>query len=186
MKYARPLAATAFGLGFVVLLAGWAQTRPAALTGTDYAEIEQLIYRYGQDLDTCASNGYEAADLYTPDGKFIDKFTDEGFSKGGLLLAEGREALARASGGGSLGCLDTGSKDWSHLMINPVIGFAPGGATGRVYLLIIGEKGPNDVRRYGGYEDFYVRTSDGWRIKTRTHVRSKAWSNPLLQTPDLN
>jgi len=26
----------------------------------------------------------------------------------------------------------------------------------------------------------------GWRIRSRTHVRNKAWHHPLLQTPDLN
>ena len=62
----------------------------------------------------------------------------------------------------------------------------PQGASGRVYLVAIGEKGPRDVTRYGGYEDQYVKTSVGWRIKKRTHVRNKAWSNPLLQSADLN
>ena len=37
-----------------------------------------------------------------------------------------------------------------------------------------------------GYEDFYVKTAKGWRIQSRTHVRNKAWHNPLLQSPDLN
>ena len=71
-------------------------------------------------------------------------------------------------------------------MINPVITASPGGATGRVYAVVIGEKGPNHVQRFGGYQDVYVKTASGWRIQSRTHVRAKAWSNPLLQSPDLN
>jgi hypothetical protein len=46
--------------------------------------------------------------------------------------------------------------------------------------------GPGSVARHGGYEDVYVRTADGWRIQSRTHVRDKAWHHPLLQTTDLN
>jgi hypothetical protein len=50
----------------------------------------------------------------------------------------------------------------------------------------MGIKGPGSIERHGGYEDVYVKTAEGWRIKSRTHVRDKAWHNPLLQTPDLN
>lgn len=50
----------------------------------------------------------------------------------------------------------------------------------------LGMKGPGTVERHGGYEDVYVRTAAGWRIKSRTHVRDKAWHAATLQTPDLN
>jgi len=50
----------------------------------------------------------------------------------------------------------------------------------------MGMKGPGTIERHGGYEDVYVRTQAGWRIQSRTHVRDKAWHNPMLQTPDLN
>jgi len=187
MKKAMLGAAVIVGLGLTGILTLRAQqSKPGTLTALDYVEIEQLMYRYGQNIDTCSNNGYDYADLYTPDGKFIDNFTEEGYKKGGLMRAQGREALARAAGGGTLGCKDVGWKDWSHLMINPVISPAPGGATGRVYAVVIGEKGPNHVQRFGGYQDVYVKTAAGWRIQTRTHVRAKAWSNPLLQSADLN
>jgi hypothetical protein len=172
-----------------VVGAVWAQQKVAgleSLTAADRFEIEQLIFKYGHAIDTCANNGYDYADLYTDDGEFIDAFTDEGFAANGLVRAVGREQLARAAGGGSDGCENVGWKDWSHLMINPVIAASGRGATARTYLVVIGEQGPNHVQRFGGYEDEFVRTPDGWRIKRRTHVRNKAWSNPLLQTPDLN
>jgi hypothetical protein len=185
MKHAKSLAAMI--LGFGLLLAVHAQqNKPAALTALDYIEIQQLANRYAQAIDTCSNNGYDYADLYTPDGTFTDNFTEEGFSKHGLVRAVGREALARAAGGGSLGCKNVGWKDWSHLMVNNVVTPTPEGAKGRVYLVVIGEKGPNHIQRFGGYEDVYVKTAAGWKIKARTHVRAKAWSNPLLQTPDLN
>lgn len=172
-----------FALGVV-----WAQqgSRDAKLTAQDYYEIEQLMYRYAQAIDTCANNGYDYADVYTNDGVFVDDFTDEGFSQGGLVRAVGREALARAAGGGDRGCKNVGWKDWSHLILNPVIMPTPEGATGRAYLVVIGEQRPDHTQRFGGYEDIYVRTDDGWRIKRRTHVRNKAWSHPLLQSENLN
>lgn len=184
----KPLVTAFVGFGILVtLIALQAQQRaPAALTAMDYFEIQQLPNRYAHAIDTCANNGYDYADLYTTDGKFIDNFTEEGYKQGGLLRAQGREALARAAGGGTLGCKNVGWKDWSHLMLNHVITPTPGGAAGRSYLVVIGEKGPNHVQRFGGYEDVYVKTAAGWRIQQRTHVRTKAWHNPLLQSADLN
>jgi len=167
----------------------WGQQRSEkalSLDAQDYFEIEQLMYGYAHAIDTCANDGYDYADLYTEDGVFVDNFTDEGFARNGLVRAVGREALARASGGGTRGCANVGWKDWSHLMINPVIKATEGGAVGRVYLVVIGEQGPDHAQRFGGYEDEYVRTDNGWRIKRRTHVRNKAWSHPLLQSEDLH
>ncbi len=158
----------------------------ATLTALDYAEITQLANRYPHAIDTCSNNGYDYADLYTPDGTFTDNVTDEGYGKKGLVRARGREELARAAGGGTLGCKNVGWNGWSHLTLNHVITPAAGGARGRSYLITVGSKGPNFVERFGGYEDFYVKTAKGWRIQSRTHVRNKAWSNPLLQTPDWN
>jgi hypothetical protein len=178
-----------------------AQAAPKApsLTALDYLEIEQLVNGYGHAIDTCSNNGYDYADLYTRDGVFIDKFSPDGFSQGGVVLAQGREKLAEVVGGGSFGCkrptrgpLSTPGdgpvawNGWSHVMVNHLITPSPEGATGRVYLLMLGMKGPGSVQRDGGYEDLYVKTAAGWRIKSRTHVRMRAWHNPLLQTPDLN
>jgi hypothetical protein len=70
-------------------------------------------------------------------------------------------------------------------MLNHEITPTPEGAKGRIYLVQLGMEGPGSVARHGGYEDVYVRTTDGWRIESRTHVRNKAWHHPLLQTTDL-
>ena len=169
-----------------VRVAGQAKKKPMTLSGSDYGEIQSLNARYAQAIDSCSNNGYDYADLYTPDGEFVDNITEEGFKKGGLTRAKGREQLAAAAGGGSLGCKNVGWKDWSHLMVNPLIKADEKGVHGRVFIVVIGEKGPRDIQRFGGYEDDYVKTTAGWRIKKRTHVRTKAWHNPLLQTADLN
>jgi SnoaL-like domain len=199
------MAVAALSLALIVMVWTLVQQQRASaavkapvLTALDYAEIGQLVNRYGQAIDTCSNNGYDYADLYTPDGVFIDKITPDGFAKGGVVLAKGREQLAEVVGGGSFGYKrptkgptatpgdgPVAWNGWSHVMVNHVITATPDGATGRVYLLMLGMTGPNSLQRDGGYEDVYVKTSNGWRIKSRTHVRLRAWHNPLLQTPDL-
>jgi hypothetical protein len=169
-----------------IVLAQQAAAPPARLTADDRAEIVELMYRYGHAIDTCANNGYDYADLYTADGVFVDAFSDDGFARGGVIRATGREQLARAAGGGELGCRNVGWKDWLHVMVNPVVTPTADGASGRVYTIVLGAEGPEHAQRFGGYEDEYVKTADGWRIKRRTHVRNKAWSHPLLQSEDLN
>jgi hypothetical protein len=158
-----------------------------AFTALDYQEIIQLDNRYAYGIDTCGNNGYDYADVFSDDGVFVDKNSDAGFKAGGRVLAKGREELATLVGGGSKGCKTKLIwTDWSHIMVNHVITPTPEGATGKVYLLQVGVKGPGTLERHGGYEDVYVKTPKGWRIKSRANVRNKAWHNPLLQTPDLN
>jgi hypothetical protein len=185
------LMALACAMAFVAGRGQWgvvtAQGQAPSLTALDYQEITQLLNRYAYGIDTCGNNGYEYADVFTPDGVFIDKNSDAGFKAGGRVLASGREALATMVGGGTRGCKTRLVwTDWSHLMLNHQITPTATGATGRVYLVQMGMKGPGSISRHGGYEDVYVKTDAGWRIKTRTHVRDKAWHAPALQTPDLN
>jgi len=194
MRKSNLVTAAAVGACIGAWATVWVQQKTAvvsakepSLTALDYQEIIQLTNKYAYGIDTCSNNGYDYADVFTPDGIFIDKMTDDGVKQGGRVLAKGREALATLIGGGSKGCKTklvwTG---WSHIMTNHVITPSPEGATGRVYLLQMGIKGPGSIERHGGYEDVYVKTAMGWRIKSRTHVRDRAWFNPLLQTPDLN
>ena len=159
----------------------------STLSALDYQEITQLINRYAYGIDTCAMNGYEYANVFTENGRFIDNNSDAGFAAGGRVLAEGRAALAELVGGGSRGCeTKLVWTDWSHLMLNHEITPTPDGASGRVYLMQVGMNGPGSIERHGGYEDRYVRTAEGWRIESRMHVRNKAWHAPALQTPDLH
>ena len=82
------VAATAF-LALTLPPAQAQDKNTAALTAMDYIEIQQLVNKYGQDIDTCTNNGYDYADLYTTDGVFIDKYSDDGFKKGGVQRAKG-------------------------------------------------------------------------------------------------
>lgn len=183
---------TRYYLLFTVALVAGQFTLPVSaqemtLTAEDKFDILQLINRYAYGIDTCGNNGYDYANVFTQDGVFIDNNSDAGFAAGGRVLAQGRDALAELVGGGSRGC-ETALPwtDWSHLMLNPVITPSAEGATGRIYLVQLGMRGPGSVDRHGGYEDSYVKTAEGWRIKQRMHVRNKYWHMPALQTEDLN
>ena len=186
-----------FSTAVLVVAAFWAgraqtgnlvvSAQGAALTAQDYADITQLINRYAYGIDTCGGNGFDYANVFTPDGVFIDRNSDAGYAAGGRVLAKGRQALAELIGGGAKGCKTKQVwTDWSHLMLNHEITATPEGAKGRIYLVQLGMKGPGTIERHGGYEDVYVKTGEGWRIRSRTHVRNKAWHATALQTPDLN
>jgi hypothetical protein len=59
----------------------------------------------------------------------------------------------------------------SHIIVNHVITPTADGASGKSYLLAIGVGGkPTQIELQGGYEDVYVKTSDGWRFRSRIHV----------------
>jgi len=140
---------------------------PRALTALDYIEIQQLVAKYARAIDTCSNNGYDYADLFTPDGAFIPSFD----GKPGAPI-QGRERLAEVSGGGSRGCKNVGwiVQGVRHLYANHIITATAEGASGTVDMLMIGLGGdPNKIEYDGYYEDTYVRTPKGWRFKQRLH-----------------
>ena len=149
-----------------------------ALTAMDYIEIQQLTARYGYAIDKCTNSGYDYADLYTPDGVF--SVEDEN-GVPATARFEGRDRLAQAAGGGKDGCVDPKTApdrySMSHIVANLVITPAPGGATGKSNLLVVGfgdptakEGAPVKAYSWGHYDDFYVKTPNGWRFKSRVHV----------------
>ena len=151
---------------------GWMCMRPASaqkvpeLTPQDYIAIQQLVSKYAYAIDECTNRGYDYADLYVADGAFYT-------SRNGRISNrfEGREKLAEAARGGQPDCRDVPWAGIKHMLVNHVIEPAPGGATGKVYLIAIGLDGePGKVEAQGRYDDVYVKTPRGWRFKTRTHV----------------
>jgi len=140
---------------------------PRELTALDYFEIQQLVARYARAIDTCSNNGYDYADLFTPDGAFVPSFD----GKPGSAI-RGRERLAEISGGGSRGCKNVPwiEQGVRHIYTNHVITQTADGASGVVDMLMIGLGGdPNKIEYDGHYEDTYVRTPQGWRFKQRVH-----------------
>lgn len=151
---------------FTIPLSSSAQ-EPVELTALDYIEIQQLVSKYARAIDTCSNNGYDYADLYTPDGIFMPSVA--GRSVPGV---QGRERLAEVSGGGSNGCENVPwiEQGVIHIYTNHIIMPTPDGATGTVDMMMIGLGGdPNKIEYDGYYEDIYVKTAEGWRFKQRTH-----------------
>jgi hypothetical protein len=162
---AATLTATAFA--FAVACADNA----IKLTAQDYIDIEQLNSRYAFAIESCTNSGYDYADLYTPDGTFA---VSQAWGDPGKVYASGRDALANADGGGPGGCRDPKTMmgyGLTHIVVDLVITPTPSGARGKSILLALGVGGnPTTIERQGGYEDTYVKTAAGWRIKTRVHV----------------
>ena len=139
--------------------AAWAQQRGGAvkaLSAQDILEIQQLGAKYAYGLDTGADNGYYYANVFTADGSF-------GNTAGREKLA----ALAR-EGGGRLKL-----RGYQHIISNFIVEPTAEGAAGSQYVqvLTVGGQGKPPMVDHGGrYEDVYVKTAEGWRIKKRTHV----------------
>jgi SnoaL-like domain len=131
-----------------------APTQQSSLTAADYLEIAQLVSSYGHALDSGygkGENGEAYAGLYTADASFAG--------------STGHDQLVR------LGQIQPRGPDFvRHYLTNHVIEPMPGGAKGKEYLVVIdnGENGkPSSLFLGGHYEDTYVKTQEGWRIKTR-------------------
>ena len=144
---------------------GWAlhaqTSKPATLTAADYLELQQLVARYSYAVDMHGGDGSAFAALFTPDGNLGTQ------AKGTAQLAE---FAAKTNADRS------GPAFARHFVTNVVIKPAPEGATGRSYLvtLDISEEGkPATILSGGHYDDVYVRTPQGWRIKSRNYVPSE-------------
>lgn len=171
--------------GVLIALAAYAvpalapAQQPMQLTAMDYIEIQQLVAKYARFIDTCSNNGYDYADLYTEDGIFQPDV-------GGRTIPpiQGREALARVSGGGTSNCenvpwIEQGIR---HIYTNHIITPSPEGATGTVDMLMIGIDGdPEKILHDGYYDDVYVKTPQGWRFKQRTHHALLDAGRPINQ-----
>src|SRR5262245_53286615 len=145
-----------------------APTQQSSLTATDYLEIEQLVASYGHALDSGygkGENGEAYAGLYTADASFAG--------------ATGHDQLVR------LGQIQPRGPDFvRHYLTNHVIEPIPGGAKGKEFLAVIdnGENGKASSLFLGGhYEDTYVKTPEGWRIKTRQLFRPQSGPQPAAQ-----
>ena len=150
----------------VVVMSVLVSAQTATLTPQDYIAIQQLVSKYAYAIDECTNRGYDYADLYVLDGTFST-------SRNGKVLNTfaGRDRLAEAARGGMPDCKDVPWAGIVHMLVNHVIEPAPGGATGKVYLIAIGLDGePGKVEAQGRYEDVYVKTPQGWRFKSRMHV----------------
>jgi hypothetical protein len=140
-----------------------AQKKASSLAPADYVEIQQLIARYPYALDTGTDHGGMFAGLFTPDGKFT----------AGKIRLAGREQLTRFAWEHRPGQGPLYARNFST---NVSIAPSSEGARGRIFAVVfdIGENDkPSAILNGGHYEDVYVRTSEGWRIKAREYFASE-------------
>jgi hypothetical protein len=141
-------------------------SKTASLTAADYLEIQQLVARYSYAVDMHGGDGSAYAALFTPDATFGTQ------AKGTAQLAE----LAAKTNKDRSGPAYT-----RHFVTNVVIKPSAEGATGRSYLVAIdiSENGKPTTMLHGGhYDDVYVKTPQGWRVKSRTYIRSEIGPQP--------
>ena len=158
-------------LSAAAALSATAAIAAPVLTPQDYIDIQQLNARYAMAIDSCTNSGYDYADLYTADGTFG---VSEKWGDAGKTFARGREELAKAAGGGAGGCRDPKTLlgyGIHHIIVDHVIEPRPDGAWGQSKLVAMNiGNDPAKNEFQGGYEDHYVKTASGWRIKSRVHV----------------
>ncbi len=124
-----------------------AQSNPHRLTAEDYAEILQLYFKYPLLLDSGDGEGY--ADLFTEDGSFGSRVV-------------GREALIEFA--------SREPRTVRHAPLTPLITPTAEGARGVVMNLFIDvSQSPAVITRVSQYTDTLVKTTAGWRFKTRVN-----------------
>ena len=145
-----------------------AMPTPGPLTAQDYLDIRALAVQYAYGLDTGADDGWLYANVFTEDGEFHGPPAVPG---GKPFDAKGRAQLRTFAVPGG------GPNYVRHFNSNHAIEATPEGARGKVYLLVIDiarDAAPTSVNMGGHYEDVYVRTAEGWRIRSRHFFRSKS------------
>lgn len=169
---------TVIALSITVAIAGmgWVyaqqQSRHPTLTTDDYIEIEQLYANYVRATDMGgAGDGSDYAATFTSDGEFGDSNPMRGPDALTGLIKNFHERLQRDGW--------SSRHTYSSLQITPT----PEGAKGSVYALIFNVTAePPFVDHSGVYEDWLVKTPDGWRFKKRIFRHSRTFE-PSLPLP---
>jgi len=165
-------------LAVLLVLASTGGTLQAATPATaklgamDYIDIQQLVNRLNFALDYCGNGGRDFAALFVEGGEYI---VDEGDGK--PRVVRGAEQLAALAGGPDCAALRTPPRAYlAHLAESLVIEPTATGARGMAYAIYPSRKGKvfsEDVTgQMGLYHDEYVRTPQGWRLKSRRHETS--------------
>jgi hypothetical protein len=153
------------------------------LSPEDYIEIMQLISEYPRDVDPGSVR--DASWMFTKDARSViagaPMTKPEDFKNFyGSLIAE-KTGQARKGG------------DRHFNTSYVIVGLPDGTARGSSYMMQVSIKGPGQkptIDLMGKYEDLYVKTSDGWKMKERiwrgdNHVGSyqKVAPSPVIADP---
>lgn len=126
------------------------------LTGRDYEEIKALYAQYNQGSD------FRDAEL------FVSAFADDALMiRPNGARIEGMAALRADRAERYQG--QTGDNGRRHMNASHIITATPTGAKGRAYYVLLDvTTRPPAITASGYYDDEFVRTSKGWKIKKRT------------------
>jgi len=144
---------------------GWGAAQGSVRGGLnpqDYVDIQELYATYARAYDTDEADGRVFAETFTPDGQLI--LRDKAITGHKELAAYSHE---RDKSGGVI----------QHWNTNLIVRPSPGGATASVYLVLFRgafEGKPASISVVSNYNDELVKTSGGWRFKSRTPGRTIA------------
>ena len=149
-------------LGGIGVISAQRSGGSGTLTGSDIAEIERLYARYNQGLD------------FADEELYLSAWADDAvFTTGDGEKFIGKEGLRKRHR------LKLGGEGVSTLHNNTSIVITPtddGGARGRAYWIMLDTtQATPRMTIVGHYFDTFVRTKEGWRIKTRGSVRGWDW-----------
>lgn len=111
-------------------------------------EITDLYARYSHAFDD--GDGEAVARLFTVDGVFARAGTDP---------VEGRESIAAL-------VVAAAGRGMRHIVSNILVEPTGSGARGQAYVLVL-IVGASEPAAFGRYDDEFVHTPEGWRIRLR-------------------
>jgi len=160
--------ATGFGWEF----AAAAESKPR-LTVQDYIDIYNLYGIYTRYFDMGADDGLRYASTFTVDGEFGQNGTRVG--------REAQKAAFRSSDD----MLKRDGRSRRHTTTNIVVLPSAEGARGSAYLLIYNITAvPPFVEGGGLYDDWLVKTSDGWKFRKRAYYTFPTFKPGMPQGMD--
>lgn len=146
-----PVVTTALVIAGAVWIQGQQRKPSDGLTPQDIHEIEQLVQGYTKGIDIGPE---DASWVFAPDGVFL---------YAGRSVTGAKELKAFYA---NLRKQNT-TRTIRHVLSNFVLTTSPEGPKGTVYLTTI--EAPTTITAVGMYEDTYVKTPAGWRIKRRLY-----------------
>ena len=137
----------------------------------DYIEILQLYNRYCHALDMGTGDAFAAC--FTPDGEFT----------GGR--PPGKASDDRTPRKGTAALTQMGSTSGTrHFTANLVVTKTPEGAKGSCYLLLYSARTvPDSYTEIAVYNDWLVKTPEGWKFKKRVVWRDDDDITPFKPKP---